>query len=370
MSTKINKTKQTKWKRMDHRTSLYIRMLHKECGLSCCDIVKRFPKYAPRTIYRHAMKDIMDPPDNRKQNPGRPKKLTIRDDRSIHRALKKLRKSSASFTSKKIQEEADLYHVNLKTVQRSLHKMGYRYRQSRKKGLLTPADKRKRVCYARQSLKLPKNFWRDQIVFYFDGVSFAHKYNPYAEARSTSSMTWRQPNEGLQRTTKGRKEGSGGKMACFYVAISYNHGVVLCQQYHWPVVTGERFAKFVRNAFPKTFERCGVSPAGTKWVQDGDPRQISAVSRRAWEKLGCEMFPIPARSPDLNPIENMFHLVRKQLARDALENEIKKESYDEFSKRVSTTLLNFPIDTIKKTIDTMEKRLKLVIKGKGNRTKY
>ena len=82
------------------------------------------------------------------------------------------------------------------------------------------------------------------------------------------------------------------------------------------------------------------------------------------------MFPIPARSPDLNPIENMFHLVRKQLARDAIKNEIKKESYDELSKRVSTTLLNFPIDTIRKTIDTMEKRLKLVIKGRGNRTKY
>ena len=145
---------------------------------------------------------------------------------------------------------------------------------------------------------------------------------------------------------------------------------MLCQQYHWAVVTGKHFSKFIRNAFPKTFEHCGVSPVGIKLIQDGDPRQISAVARRAWEKLGCEMFPIPARSPDLNPIENMFHLVRKQLARDALENEIKKESYDEFSKRVSTTLLNFPIDTIKKTIDTMEKRLKLVIKGKGNRTKY
>jgi len=61
--------------------------------------------------------------------------------------------------------------------------------------------------------------------------------------------TWRKPGEGLIITTKGRKEGSCGKMANFFVAISHGSGVVLCKQHDWQV-TGDRFAQFVKEFFP------------------------------------------------------------------------------------------------------------------------
>ena len=57
------------------------------------------------------------------------------------------------------------------------------------------------------------------------------------------------------------------------------------------------------------------------------------------DDVGCCMFEIPARSPDLNPIENIFHLVCANLQKDALTKEIKKETswnfhvaYDRLSK--------------------------------------
>ena len=34
----------------------------------------------------------------------------------------------------------------------------------------------------------------------------------------------------------------------------------------------------------------------------------------------------PPRSPDINPIENMFHLIRRQLTEDALQHNIIKET--------------------------------------------
>ena len=40
------------------------------------------------------------------------------------------------------------------------------------------------------------------------------------------------------------------------------------------------------------------------------------------------MFAIPPRSPDINLIENIFHLVHKQLGQDALRNKIEKESFE------------------------------------------
>ena len=62
------------------------------------------------------------------------------------------------------------------------------------------------------------------------------------------------------------------------------------------------------------------------------------------------MFAIPARSPDLNPIENIFHLIRKELRKEALDFRITQETYAQFCKRVAKKIRSFPVDTINKTI--------------------
>ena len=76
-------------------------------------------------------------------NEGRPRKLTLRDERSIIRAVKKLRNESVSFSSKRIKTEANKREdVSCRSVRRFLNRKGYGYRQARKKGLLTEADKK------------------------------------------------------------------------------------------------------------------------------------------------------------------------------------------------------------------------------------
>lgn len=357
--------------KIDHRVSIYMRVLHQEANVSIKELQKRFPHHSLRSIYRHAKHcGKVDKIDRRQNNKGRPRKMTIRDERNILRTLNKLREESCSFTAKRIQQEANLQHVDTRTIRRVLKKYGYKYCQSRKKGLLSAKDKKNRLEFAKNASNFDNDFWRKDISFYLDGVGFGHKRNPLGEARAPGGMTWRKPKEGLSITTKGKKEGSNGKMANFFVAIAYDRGVVMCKQVPW-TVTGERFATFIKNVFPQTFEKCGhSSPDGKYFLQDGDPRQTSVAAQNAWKSLGCKMFSIPARSPDLNPIENIFNTVRQQLRKDVLEQQIDNESYEQFSKRVAKTLKNFPVEQINKTIKSMPQRLKLVIKGRGNRTKY
>ena len=50
--------------------------------------------------------------------------------------------------------------------------------------------------------------------------------------------------------------------------------------------------------------------------------------------VDARKFAIPARSPDLNPIENVFHNVKRQLQDDALSKRITKEPYSQFCARV------------------------------------
>ena len=68
------------------------------------------------------------------------------------------------------------------------------------------------------------------------------------------------------------------------------------------------------------------------------------------------------RSPDLNLIENMFHLIRKKVHEDALVNEINKETFEQFSQRVKKIIKEFSVEIIDKTIESMNKRFKKIIK--------
>ena len=337
---------------------MMLRVLHQEGKVSCYELVKRYGhRYAERSIYRHAKKPLNEVTfDKRHNNKGRPRKLTLRDERCIVRSLLALRRQRVQFSSRKIQEQAGLgREISNRVIRRCLQRHGYKYRQSRKKGLLTARDLYIRLKYARKHIKhTPPQFWSEDIAFYLDGVGFAHKSNPWQEARAISSMTWRKPSEGLKVTTKGRKEGSGGRMANFFVAISHKHGVVMCKHHTWKV-TGDTFAQLIREEFAGVFKKVGSTQGHRRFLQDNCPRQNARVAQRAWKKLGYEMVPIPARSPDLNPIENFFHLLRKKLREDAYNKNIKHESYQ--VARIKKTMLSFSKDVIQNMIESMPRRL-------------
>eukprot|EP00794_Sanderia_malayensis_P019367 gene19367-21287_t len=154
--------------------------------------------------------------------------------------------------------------------------------RSRKKGLLSANDKKLRVTWAKENIGKSLTYWQDDVAFYLDGVGLAHKSNPAGEARAVSSMIWRRHDEGLKVTTKGRKEGSGGKVAKFFVAISHNKGVVMCYHHEW-TVTGKNFFKLIREEFPKAFDKCGAGENNCTFLMDGCPKQNAALCRNTWE---------------------------------------------------------------------------------------
>ena len=106
------------------------------------------------------------------------------------------------------------------------------------------------------------------------------------------------------------------------------------------------------------------------FLQDGDPSQNSERVRNALRDMNVTIFNIPPRSPDLNPIENVFKLLTDTLRRDALENNIKVETFRAFRRRVISTLMAIPREIIDKIIVSMPKRIGSIIQSKGGRLKY
>ena len=259
--------------------------------------------------------------------------------------------------------------VSCRTVQRFLHSHGYRYLNSRKKGVLLNTDFKRRFKFAKAIRKdYNKNVWTEKIAFYLDGVSFIHKYNPYDQARAPKGKIWRKPQEGLARgcTAKGAHCGSGGRVAKFFVAISYGKGVILCEQYN--SLNGRYFKTLIEREFQRMFRESQKS--SKLFIQDGDPSQNSALARTALKKVGAKLLAIPPRSPDLNPIENIFHLVKKILDADAMKNNIRYETYEQFSARIVETFKELDHTLIDRTIASMPKRIDAIIGNKGSRTKY
>ena len=151
------------------------------------------------------------------------------------------------------------------------------------------------------------------------------------------------------------------------VGISYTKGVVLCEPYQ--KITGDKMAEIILNKLPGALER-SIDPIGRRILQDGCPRQNSKTARKAFQNNEALIFKIPPRSPDLNPIENFFNLVTRELRKQVLDNNIESETKDEFRQRVQSTMLNFDIGKIDKIIKSMDRRIKMVIKAGGCRIKY
>ena len=147
------------------------------------------------------------------------------------------------------------------------------------------------------------------------------------------------------------------------VGVSYDKGIVLCEQY-WGSMTGEKFPQTVQSGLPLTLDK-SINPVERRILMDGCPHQNSKVPKKAMQNINAIVMAIPARSPVLNPIENIFVQVSMTLQNQAGEQNITKETSSEFSARVKDTLIKFDRGKINKLIDSIPKRLNDVLKAKG-----
>ena len=129
------------------------------------------------------------------------------------------------------------------------------------------------------------------------------------------------------------------------------------------------FADFIHKYVKEAFEKID-NLKDKLFLQDGDPSQNSRKAKNAMYKMGAKKFSIPARSPELSPIENVFNCVRTKLHEESLNRNITFENFEECSTRVKKTLVSVPVEYINKTIESMDNRLSTVLKKGGKRIKY
>jgi len=111
-------------------------------------------------------------------------------------------------------------------------------------------------------------------------------------------------------------------------------------------------------------------PHSRIFVQDGDPGQNGTIARKALDAIGAKLFSIPPQGPDLNPVENVFHLVKRSLTREAKEKKITYESVEQYCERIRNTFKILDRTVIDNIISTMPKRINAIRNDGGSRIRY
>lgn len=102
------------------------------------------------------------------------------------------------------------------------------------------------------------------------------------------------------------------------------------------------------------------------YQQDNASIHVSKVSKDFFSQASIPLLDWPARSPDLNPIENVWGI----LSRAVYANSKQYNSVRDLKIAIHQAWLDVQMDTLRTLIDSMPNRLFYVITNKGGITKY
>ena len=108
-----------------------------------------------------------------------------------------------------------------------------------------------------------------------------------------------------------------------------------------------------------------VFPDGHRFLQDNDPKHTSGLSKAAYEELQINWFQTPAESPDLNPIENLWHELKHYLR-----SYVKPRTKAELINGITEFWVKITPERCTRYIDHLQKVLPAVITREGRATGY
>ena len=102
------------------------------------------------------------------------------------------------------------------------------------------------------------------------------------------------------------------------------------------------------------------------FMQDGAPCHTARSVKAFLEKENVPLLPWPGNSPDMNPIENVWELMKREVAKEMITTKTR------LIEKIIQVWNHHPKmqETVQACINSMPKRIEALIEAKGGSTKY
>ena len=131
-------------------------------------------------------------------------------------------------------------------------------------------------------------------------------------------------------------------------------------------MNAEQYVSILEDNLLPTMENSGIPEESIIFQQDNDPKHTSKRAQEWLETQGIKVLDWPAQSPDLNPIEHLWQILKKMLNR----YETPPKGVWELWERIDVEWGKIEVEECQRLIESMPRRLEAVIKAKGGHTKY
>lgn len=175
---------------------------------------------------------------------------------------------------------------------------------------------------------------------------------------------WKAPNEGLTERSVQPTVKHGGGSVMIWGCMTY-HGVGKVTKIDGRM-NAELYCNILGRCLQPTLEMYGLERKEIIFQQDNDPKHTSKRAKKWFEDSGLYVLPWPPQSPDLNPIEHLWDVLKRRL--NAYAN--PPAGILELWERIDSQWESISRETCMRLIESMPRRIKAVLKAKGGNTGY
>ena len=282
---------------------------------------------------------------------GRPSKLNLRDTRRLIQTTKKSRKSTLDDIHEKMDVDA-----SKRTLQRKLLACGIQSRYAVRKPFVSKVNAMKRVMWCRGRRGWSLKDWK-RVIWSDECKIELWQGSRDRRIRRTSSERFNQ--DCIAPTMK---HGGGSLMvwACF------------CWDKLGPIVVVEgsmdrqKYIEVLENQLYPFWKKTKRRNRSLWFQDDGAPCHRAGLVKNWKVERRIRSLLWPAQSPDLNPIEHVWNILKSKIQRrrplPQNVNQLRDAIYEEW-REIDPPML-------RKLVSSMRSRIQSVIRSKGYQTKY
>jgi transposase len=282
---------------------------------------------------------------------GAPRKLSERDARDIVRTLKEDRRQTLADITNKIHSK-----VSTTTVRRALRSTGYFCRVAARKPFLNDRHKAARLAFAKKYRSWTFDDWKK--VIWTDESTFEIGKN------SRHILVWRKNDERFKLDCLAPSFKSGRSSIMVWGAFTATQKIPLVR-----MPPGRRtavdFVEIVYDGCLGPFLSKQDEDAGLILMEDGAPVHRSKVPKNWRERKGIEKLVWPANSPDLNPIENIWMILK-----DGVQKKHRPKDLEDMWSSVEAEWIAIPYSKLESLVVSMPTRIEAVLAARGGETRY